>query len=49
MQTQSKPMIINTRQVALEMLMLAGRAFAVGAAVSVGAAMLIVLFVTLAS
>jgi len=49
MQTQSKPMMINTRQVAVEMLMLAGQAFAVGAAVSVGAALLIVLVVTLAA
>ena len=47
MQVQSKPVAINTRQVALEMLGLAGRAFAVGLAVSIAAAALIVGIVTL--
>jgi hypothetical protein len=49
MHTQSKPAAIDTRQIALEMLGLAGRAFAVGVAVSVVAAALIVGLVTLVS
>ena len=49
MQTQSKPVVIDTRQITLDMLALAGRAFAVGVAVSVAAALLIVAFVTMAS
>ena len=48
MQSQTKPVAFNTRQVALEMLALAGRAFAAGVAVSVAAAILIVAVVTLA-
>jgi hypothetical protein len=46
-QTQAKPAAINTRQVALDMLALAGRAFATGLVVSVAAALLIVGIVTL--
>ena len=46
MQSQSKPVAFNTRQVVLEMLALAGRALAAGVAVSVGAAILIVGVVT---
>ena len=49
MQSQSKPVAFNTRQVAFEMLALAGRALAVGVAVSVAAAILIVGLVTLLS
>ena len=49
MQTLSKPAAINSRQVAVEMLALAGRALAAGIAVSVAAALLIAGFVTLAS
>jgi hypothetical protein len=49
MQSQSKPVVIDTRRITLEMLVLAGRAFAVGVAVSVAAALLIVFFVTLAT
>ena len=47
MQSQSKPVAFNTRQIVFEMLALAGRAFAAGVAVSVAAAMLIVALVTL--
>lgn len=47
MQTQAKPAAINTRQVALEMLTLAGQALVVGVVVSVAAALLIVGIVTL--
>jgi hypothetical protein len=49
MQTQSKPPAINTRQVTLELLELALRAFAAGLAVSLAAALLIVALVTIAS
>ena len=49
MNTQSNPAAIDTRKIALEMLGLAGRAFAAGVAVSVSAAVLIVGLVTLAS
>ena len=49
MQSRSKPEAINTRLVALEMLMLAGRAFAAGVVVSIAAALLIVGVVTLVS
>jgi hypothetical protein len=48
MQTQSKPVVFNTRQIVLEMLALTGRAFAAGVAVSVAAAILVVAVVTLA-
>jgi len=48
MQTQSKPVAFNTRQIALEMLALTGRAFAAGVVVSVVAAILVVAVVTLA-
>ena len=47
MQTQSKPVSFNTRQIVFEMLALAGRAFAAGVAVSVAAAILVVAIVTL--
>ena len=47
MQTPVRPAAINTRQVTLEMLTLAGHAIAVGVVVSVAAALLIVRFVTL--
>ena len=47
MQTQTKPVAFNTRQVILEMLALAGRASAAGVAVSVAAAILVVAIVTL--
>jgi hypothetical protein len=46
-QIEAKPVVINTRQVALEMLVLAGRGLAAGLAVSVAAALLIVGIVTL--
>jgi hypothetical protein len=46
MQSQSKPVAFNTRQIAFEMLALAGRALAVGVVVSVAAAILIVALVT---
>ena len=49
MQSPSKPVAFNTRQIVFEMLALAGRAFAVGVAVSVAAAILIVGAVTLLS
>ena len=49
MQSQSKPVAFNTRQVVLEMLALAGSALAAGVAVSVAAAILIVGLVTLLS
>jgi hypothetical protein len=49
MQTQSKLAAIDTRQIVLEMLGLAGRAFVVGVAVSVIAAALIVGLVTVVS
>jgi len=49
MHTRSKPAAINTRQIALEMLGLAGRAFAVGLAVSIASAALVVGLLTLAS
>ena len=49
MQSQTKPVAFNTRQVALEMLWLAGRALAAGVVVSVAAAILIVGVVILAS
>lgn len=49
MQNQSKPVVINTRQVAFELAALALRAFAAGLAVSLAAALLIVGFVTIAS
>ena len=49
MQSQSKPVVFNTRQIVFEMLALAGRAFAAGVIVSVAAAMLIVGVVTLLS
>jgi hypothetical protein len=47
MQSQSKPVAFNTRQVALEMLGLAGRALAAGVVVSVAAAVIVVALVTL--
>lgn len=47
MQSQSKPVGFNTRQVVFEMLGLAGRALAAGVAVSVVAAVIIVAAVTL--
>ena len=49
MQTESKQLVINTRQITLEMLGLAGRALAAGVVVSVAAALLVVAIVTLAS
>ena len=49
MQNQSKPVVINTRQVTLELAALALRAFAAGLAVSLAASLLIVSFVTIAS
>lgn len=49
MQSQTKPVAFNTRQVALEMLGLAGRALVAGVAVSVAAAIFIVAAVTLLS
>jgi len=49
MQSESKPVAVNTRQVVFEMLALAGRAFVAGVIVSVGAAVLIVAAVTLLS
>lgn len=49
MQSQSKPVAFNTRQVVLEMLALAGSALAAGVAVSVAAAILIVGLVTFLS
>jgi hypothetical protein len=47
MQSQSKPVAFNTRQVIFEMLALTGRAFAAGVAVSVVAAIIVVAIVTL--
>ena len=47
MQSQTKPVAFNTRQVVFEMLALAGRAFAAGVAVSVAAAIIVVAIVTL--
>ena len=49
MQSHSKPVAFNTRQVILEMLALAGRALAAGVVVSVAAAVLIVAAVTFLS
>jgi hypothetical protein len=49
MQSQSKPAVINNRQVALELMGLAARAFAVGLAASLAAAFLIAGLVTIAS
>lgn len=47
MQSPTKPVSFNTRQIVFEMLALAARAFAAGVAVSVAAAILIVAVVTL--
>jgi len=49
MQSQTRQAAINTRQVTLELMILAARAFAAGLAVSIAAALLIVALVTLAS
>jgi hypothetical protein len=49
MQSQSKPVAFNARQITFDMLALAGRAVAAGVAVSVAAAILIVAVVTFAS
>jgi len=49
MQAQTKQAVINTRQVTLELMALAARAFAAGLAVSIAAVLLIVTLVTLAS
>ena len=50
MQTPStKPVAVNVRQVTVEMLTLAARAFAAGLAVSLAAGLLIVSLVALAS
>jgi hypothetical protein len=48
MQAQPKPVTIDTRQVALELLALAGRALLAGTVVSLAAAALIVGLVALA-
>ena len=49
MQSHSKPVAFNTRQITFEMLALAGRAVAAGVAVSLAATILIVAVVTFAS
>ena len=47
MQSHTKPVAFNTRQIVLEMLALTGRAFAAGVAVSVAAAIIVVAIVAL--
>ena len=49
MQSRTKQVVIDTRQVTLELMVLAARAVAAGLAVSIAAAVLIVGLVTLAS